>query len=116
MHVSGLLVAPRRLDFAFEFMHNAFYFVFAFCFEQAGRSKRRRAMVPFEPGESVSAKVVLAKPDAKWAVASTTDGRLLVVQVNILSQSRSSLPCPVCSVCRFRLFCIDSKVVVSLWC
>lgn len=40
-------------------------------------------MVPFEAGESVSAKVVLAKPDAKWAVASTTDGRLLVVQVNL---------------------------------
>lgn len=50
-------------------------------FGQAGRSKRRRAMVPFEAGESVSAKVVLAKPDAKWAVASTEDGRLLVVQV-----------------------------------
>ena len=39
-------------------------------------------MVPFEAGESVSAKVVLAKPDANWAVASTTDGRLLVVQVS----------------------------------
>lgn len=49
--------------------------------EQAGRSKRRRAMVPFEAGDSVAAKVVLAKPDAKWAVASTADGRLLVVQV-----------------------------------
>lgn len=64
-----------------------------FCFEQAGRSKRRRAMVPFEAGESISAKVVLAKPDAKWAVASTTDGRLLVVQVTMLTMLTASSIC-----------------------
>lgn len=52
---------------------------------QAGRSKRQRAMAlaPLEPGDSISAKVVLAKPDSKWAVATSTDGqgRLFVVQV-----------------------------------
>lgn len=40
-------------------------------------------MAPLEPGETISAKVVLAKPDAKWAVAASQDkdGRLFVVQV-----------------------------------
>jgi len=40
-------------------------------------------MVPLEPGETISAKVVLAKPGAKWAVAASEDGRLFVVQVII---------------------------------
>eukprot|EP00903_Cladosiphon_okamuranus_P010099 g9564.t2 len=48
---------------------------------KAGRSKRLRAMVALEPGETVSAKVVLAKPAAKWAVAASKDGRLFVMQV-----------------------------------
>ncbi|CAM9504306.1 unnamed protein product, partial [Ectocarpus fasciculatus] len=50
---------------------------------KAGRSKRLRAMVALEPGETVSAKVLLAKPDAKWAVAVSDDGqgRLFVLQV-----------------------------------
>lgn len=50
---------------------------------QAGRSKRLRAMVPLEPGETVLAKVLVAKPKAKWAVAVSDDGqgRLFVLQV-----------------------------------
>lgn len=47
---------------------------------QAGRSKRRRAMAPLDVGESVSAKVVLAKPDAKFAVVEQ-EGRLFLLQV-----------------------------------
>lgn len=38
-------------------------------------------MVPLDPGETISVKVLLAKPDAKWAVAASKDGRLFVVQV-----------------------------------
>lgn len=38
-------------------------------------------MVALEPGETISAKMVLAKPAAKWAVAASKDGRLFVVQV-----------------------------------
>lgn len=38
-------------------------------------------MVALEPGETITAKVVLAKPNAKWAVAASNDGRLFVVQV-----------------------------------
>ncbi|CAM9211625.1 unnamed protein product, partial [Ectocarpus sp. 12 AP-2014] len=50
---------------------------------KAGRSKRLRAMVPLEPGETVPAKVLVAKPSAKWAVAVSEDGqgRLFVLQV-----------------------------------
>lgn len=49
---------------------------------QAGRSKKRRAMASLDPGEEVSVKIVLAKPDAKYAVASSADGRVFVVQVS----------------------------------
>lgn len=38
-------------------------------------------MLPLDPGQAVSLKVVLAKPDAKWAVAASADGRLFPVQV-----------------------------------
>lgn len=61
-------------------------------------------MVPFEAGETVSAKVVLAKPDAKWAVASTTDGRLLVVQVTMLTALHSS------NLCRLLLLLVPVTV------
>lgn len=42
-------------------------------------------MVPLEPGEVVSARIILAKPDSRWAVASSKDGRLFVVQVRVHS-------------------------------
>ncbi|CAN0287276.1 unnamed protein product, partial [Ectocarpus sp. 8 AP-2014] len=42
---------------------------------KAARSKRLRAMVPLEPGETIPAKVLVAKPNAKWAVAVSDDGQ-----------------------------------------
>lgn len=48
-------------------------------------------MAPLDAGETMSAVVVLAKPDAKWAVASSRNGRLLLLQVGARDADR--LPC-----------------------
>lgn len=40
-------------------------------------------MASLDPGEKVSVKIVLAKPDGKHAVAASTDGRVFVVQVTL---------------------------------
>ena len=48
---------------------------------QAGRKKRRKAMAPLQPGDSVPVKVVLAKPTDKWAVVASPEGRLFPLQV-----------------------------------
>lgn len=61
-----------------------------YCIEQAGRSKHRKAVVSLDPGESVSAKVVLAKPDSQWAVAASNGGQLFLVQVR---QQRRRMKC-----------------------
>lgn len=38
-------------------------------------------MLPLQPGDPVRVKVVLAKPNEKWAVAASAEGRLFVLQV-----------------------------------
>lgn len=88
-------------------MSRAFLFVvwvlYNACFlRQAGRSKRQRAMVALEPGDTISANVVLAKPEAKWAVAASKDGRLLVVQV-------ADFHCPH-RTCQDAGLCFDANV------
>lgn len=43
-------------------------------------------MASLHPGESVKVKIVLAKPDSKWAVAASAEGRLFLVQVETATQ------------------------------
>lgn len=62
---------------------------------QAGRSKRQKAMSPLEPGETISARVLMARPSAKWAVAGSEDGRLFVLQVLSCGQAFLSVVLPI---------------------
>ncbi|CAM9127824.1 unnamed protein product [Choristocarpus tenellus] len=48
---------------------------------KAGRSKRRRALTPPEEGSIVKVTVLLAKPDAAFVVAASSEGHLFAVQV-----------------------------------